>query len=650
MKTTNILLPFIFSLLSFLSLPAQDFSDFLMEQEDIICKEQEQASHHIHPRGTRNAFAGQTDMYYQSMHWEIDPAQKYIKGVITYYFKSRIADLTELHLDLSDALDVNSIARGATPLTYVHANQLLTIALGHSLAIGDVDSLTISYEGVPPSNGFGSFEQDDHAGQPIVWTLSEPYGVKDWWPGKEDLVDKVDSVDIYITTPLGQLAASNGKLMSITEVNGKLVHHWQHRHPIVAYLIALAVTNYASYSHFLPLANGDSIEMLNYVYPETLIQTQTQTESVLDIVEFYNEKFGLYPFADEKYGYAQFGWGGGEEHQTMSFMVNFSFGLQAHETAHQWFGDKVTCGSWTDIWLNEGFATYLTGLTYERFSPDQFWPSWKTSTSNSATSQPGGSVFVDDTTSVGRIFNGRLSYNKGAYLCHMLRWVVGEDNFFNACQDYLNGPGTAYDFGSTGELQGYFETRSGIELDEFFDDWFYGQGFPSYDLQWSQQADSLIFWLGQRQSHPSVSFFEMPVPIHANINGTDNTFVLQHTGQNQRFSFFIGDNNVDSVEIDPDLWILTRNNTITEIVTATYNPLAQDEYMIYPNPAGDVVNFLPSENIESVDVLDVYGITHTMVPGSGSIDVQTLVPGYYTVMLKNKNKEILSIQPIVILR
>jgi len=652
MKTSRLLLPFLTLAISFFSLSAQDDLQFLWNQEDIICKEQEQASKRIEPRGQRNAFADQTDMYYQSMYWEVDPNQRYIKGTITYYFKSKKANLSELYLDLSSSLQVNTITRQSTPLTYAHSNDLLTIDLNKSLQVGESDTLTISYEGVPPTTGFGSFEQGTHAGQPIIWTLSEPYGVSDWWPGKEDLIDKIDSVDIYITTPMGQLAASNGKLISITETNGKLVHHWQHRHPITAYLVALAVTNYASYGNFLPLDNGDSLEILNYVYPETLIQTQQQTEGSIDsIIAFYNEKFGTYPYADEKYGYAQFGWGGGQEHQTMSFMVSFNFDLQAHETAHQWFGDKVTCGSWTDIWLNEGFATYLTGLTYERFNtPTDYWPQWKISTSNSATSQPGGSVFVDDTTNVNRIFSGRLSYNKASYLLHMLRGIMGDEAFFLACRDYLNNPGTAYDFGRTTELQAYMEARSGKDLDEFFADWFYGQGYPSYDLQWSQQSDSLIFWLSQRQSHPSVSFFEMPVPVHAQLNGVDNTFMLQHTGQNQRFSFFVGNTNVDSVKVDPERWVLTRNNTVTEIITSTYNPIAQNQYMVYPNPANLVLNVTPSEEVATADMLDVYGKSNKLEISSGRLDIQGLAPGYYTLMLKNRNQEILSLQSVVIIR
>ncbi len=651
MKTTGLIL--ILSVLlciPFASYAQQDF-DYLWEFEELICKEQEKAEFHIDQQGLRNPASDKTDIHYQTMHWDIDPAQHYITGEITFYFKSKVNNLSEFILDLSNALIVNSVTRKGAALNFIHSgDQLLTIDLEKTMAAGELDTVTVSYEGAPPSNGFGSFVQDDHAGQPIVWTLSEPYGCRDWWPSKQDLVDKIDSMDVYITTPLAQLAAGNGKLMSIIEQDGKLIHHWKHRHPIVAYLVALAVTNYEAYSDFVHLPNGDSIEILNYIYPENLDQVRAATKSSIDIMTLFNELVGTYPYADEKYGHAQFGWGGGEEHQTMSFMGSFGFGLQAHEMAHQWFGNKVTCGSWTEIWLNEGFATYLTGMTYENFSEDEFWPQWKSSTRNSIMSQPGGSVFVDDTTSVNRIFNGRLSYNKGAYLLHMLRWIVGDEDFFGALRDYLDSPETAYGFAKTDQLKAYLEARSGISLTEYFKDWYYGQGYPSYNLKWSQESDSLVFWLSQITTHNSVSFFEMPVPVSVNINGTPTPFVLDHTAQDQRFSFFIGTADADSVVIDPELWILSKNNEITQIITSTYNPIAQDKYIIFPNPASEFVDILPSEGVYEVSLIDILGVKRNMKYDRSRVSIHAIPAGYYRVVLKNNQGEILSIKPLVITR
>lgn len=625
----------------------QDGVHFEFDLEDIICKEQQRAVNLAALSHSRNADADKTDVFYQIMKWEIDPAQYYIKGEITYQFKSKVQGLTQFVLDLTKSLQVNSITSHNQPLNFTHSDdQLLTIELNQPLATGESDILTISYEGMPPSNGFGSFEQGDHAGQPIIWTLSEPYGVRDWWPGKQDLIDKIDSVDIYITTPLGMLAASNGKLISITESNGKSVHHWQHRHPIAAYLVALAVTNYTAYSDLLPLDNGDTIEILNYVYPENLDNAKLNTPNSLQIMALYNELFGTYPFADEKYGHAQFGWGGGMEHQTMSFMYNFSYGLIAHEMAHQWFGDKVTCGSWADIWLNEGFATYLTGLTMQRYSPEIYWPQWKISVSNSVTSQTGGSVFVDDTTNVNRIFSGRLTYNKGAYVLHMLRWVMGDDAFFAACRDYLNNPGTAYDFGRTNELKGYMENQSGLDLDEFFQDWVYDQGYPSYQIQWQSHPDSIVFWVNQTTSHPSVDFFEMPLPIVVSHGGTHVTHVANNTYQNQRFAFPHDGIDPDSVRFDPDIWLLSKNNTVTELTTGTGDPVTGVPFLLYPNPAKDFVAVKGNTEVSYTELINPLG---QLIPAeliNGRITLSQIPDGLYIVRLQNSKREVIASLPL----
>jgi len=629
---------------------AQVDPGFGHDLEDLICKERARAALHVDGGGYRNPASDLTDMHYQEMHWDIDPAQYFIHGTITYQFESRTDGLTELLLDLSDALTVLRVERNGSALSWTHgADQILRIDLGKILDTGAHDTLVVEYEGMPPSNGFGSFEQSTHGGAPIIWTLSEPYGMRDWWPGKQDLADKIDSIDVYITTPAGQLAASNGKLMSITADGDQLVHHWRHRHPITAYLVALAVTNYEAYSHFLPLDETDTLEILNYVFPESRAQAETQTPRTLEVMALYNDLFGRYPFADEKYGHAQFGWGGGMEHQTMSFMYNFSHELIAHELAHQWFGDKVTCSSWTEIWMNEGFATYLTGLTYEAFSPDLYWPSWKRNVVNVATSQPGGSVWVNDTTSVNRIFSGRLSYNKGAYLLQMLRWIVGDENFFGACRDYLDLPGTAYAFGSTAEFQHYLELRSGLDLAEFFRDWFYGEGWPSYAVRWTQTQDSLILWVDQAQSHVSVDFFEMPLPIKVFSGGDAYTLRFDHTASGQRFSSALAA-PVDSIQFDPDLWLLSRNNTVTEVTTAVENPGTESPVLLYPNPATAWLECYPSDGITHLRLSDAAGRSMLLPLVNGRADIRTMAPGLYSVQPVSEGRPVGTPGRISILR
>jgi aminopeptidase N len=573
---------------------AQEFPD--SDFDDLVCKEAE-AHRNILERGSVfNPLTDNYDLKYYRFEWYIDPAQYYIDGSATVYFETREADFAQIHFDLSTNLAVSSVMYHDEEINFEQSGSyLLTIDLPAPLGAGVLDSLTITYAGAPPASGLGSFVQTTHGPTPVLWTLSDPFGSQDWWPCKNGLGDKIDSVDVIITTPQAYRGASNGKLVDGRQVGTDKVYHWKHRYPITPYLVAIAVTNYVVYEDTVALSNGTDLQMLNFVYPENEANARTGTADLIQVLQFYDSLFVTYPFHAEKYGHAQFGWGGGMEHQTMSFVFNYGWGLLAHELAHQWFGNMVTCESFEDIWLSEGSATYLEGLSQERFRGPSAWYGWKSGRVNNITSQSGGSVKVPDTTNVNRIFNGRLSYNKGSYLLHMLRWKLGEETFFQGMRNFLSA--FEYDYARTPHFQEILEDVSGLELTEFFADWYYGEGYPSYMLTWDQTGGQFLIQLDQTQSHNSVDFFEMPVPVRLVGDGIDTMLRLEHLHDQQVFGFPVSF-DVLSVEFDPDLWLISRNNVVQEGKLTSISSLNASELSLklFPNPVDEELNIVLYDN------------------------------------------------------
>ena len=372
---------------------------------------------------------------------------------------------------------------------------------------------------------------------------------------------------IFVTNPIAYKAASNGLLQSETMTAGgtKITAHWKHRYAIATYLMCFAVTNYSVFNNNVQLSTG-VLPMKTYCYPESLSSFQTGTINTLNAMQLYDTTFGPYPFMNEKYGHVQFGWGGGMEHQTSTFVVNIGESLCAHELGHQWFGDKITCGSWKDIWLNEGFATHLASMYMENKYPANII-STRQSEINTITSQTGGSVEVSDTTDVNRIFDSRLSYTKGSHLLYMLRWKLGDAVFFNALRNYQTDPAIIYGFARTADLKRNLEQTSGQNLTNFFNQWYSGQGYPTYNVQWSNAGSGNV-WIKMNQttSHTSVPFFELPVALKFSNATQSATVIVNNISNGEVFIKPIGF-VANAVTIDPEAWLITRNNTATQLPT-----------------------------------------------------------------------------------
>jgi aminopeptidase N len=550
----------------------------------------------------------QYDVHHYGLHFSASPDTSLLVASNTIYFTSLEKPMQSFDFDLVESFQVDSVLYHAKKIAYsLERANLYTAMLSNSIGYGVQDSISIYYHGEPPSTGLGSYQRSVVLGNKMIWTLSEPFGASDWWPCKNSLDDKADSVDIYITCPQRYKAISNGLLVNESVADTFITYHYQHHYPIAPYLVAIAIAPYEVYTDYIHFSPTDSMAMINYCIPQETIKAKPVTGALVNVMLLFSNLFGKYPFSAERYGHAQFGWGGGMEHQTTSFIGNWNIDLLTHELAHQWFGDKITCGSWKDIWLNEGFATYLTGLMHERIKVPADFTAWKADQVKFIIKAPEGSVYCSDTFNIQRIFDGRLSYAKGAMVLHMLRYIMGDDSFFKAINNYINDPSLVYSFSYTNKLIDHLEKVYTKKLDWFFSQWFYGEGYPIYTIDWKQTSTGpLHVSLKQKTSSPKVDFFELPVPIRFCGEGKCSTVVLYNTINSQEFDInlpFIADSAVFNPEYD----IIAQATLVQEFIDTSNSALVE----LYPNPtAGQLtIHSLIGLPIANIQILDMLGRT-----------------------------------------
>jgi aminopeptidase N len=530
------------------------------------------------------------DVTYYKLNLKITYTPQYLNGIVTVNFKSESNSLTTFFLDLQNSLTVDSVTMNGGKISFSHPqnNPKLYINLPSPLGYGQTGIIVVYYEGIPGSSGFGSFEfGTDGSGGETIYTLSEPYGASDWWPCKDTPADKADSSDVWVRVANNLTAVSNGLLQQVVD-NGDGTHtfEWKNSYPIAQYLISLAIANYAIYTTYFKYAPADSMPITNYIYKTDSTQnTIGLLNEVATMIGIYSKHYGPYPFLREKYGNAEFGWSGGMEHQTIASLGSFYETLIAHELSHQWFGDKVTCKTWHDIWLNEGFATFSEALFYEDEYGKQAYDSYITSLMAIAKSDKGKSVYVDDISSVNRIFNYATTYAKSSIVLHMLRGIVGDSTFFKILGSYNSDPRFAYGVATTSDFISVAENISGINLDYFFNEWLYGYGYPFYKYSWNYSyAGSGNYEVSltiSQTARTNPDFFIMPIQLKISTDVSDTILTVFNNANGQNFNLVVKGMPTDLV-LDPNNYILKD-----EMLTEQPKEFTPTEYILdqnYPNP------------------------------------------------------------------
>jgi aminopeptidase N len=539
------------------------------------------------------------DVAYYKLDLNLKVAPPNLIGAVTMVAKSLVNNLSFVTLDLMSTMRVDSaFAGGARAAGIVQYTSFFIIPLDRDYAAGEYFTVKVYYHGVPGSSGFGSFAFQTAPGSttPWVWSLSEPYGAKDWWPCKDHPGDKADSVDVWVTCDSQFKVGSEGKLVAVVDNgNGTKTHKWQHRYPIATYLVSIAVSDFAEVTGWFKFTQTDSMQVLNYALPATAqgvnISAATTSMGVtLSMLQIYSDLFGLYPFIREKYGHSQFGWGGGMEHQTMTSVGNFDESLIAHEMAHQWFGDMITMRTWPHIWLNEGFATYCVALYREKkYGLSAFNDEVINHIFPGIVNGPSGSVYVRDTSTVGQVFNTVLVYHKGGAVLHMLRHVLGDSVFFSAMKQYATDKRFMYATASTEDFQSVCEAVSGKSLGYFFNEWIYGQRYPTYRYEWGSTQSGPPYTvrvsLSQTTGTSTPLFFQMPIDFQFRGTGFDTTIVMTNTAASQVFVFNNFPKMPTSFQLDPNNWIVKSSSGImVSVDRITEVPESYALLQNYPNP------------------------------------------------------------------
>jgi len=541
-----------------------------------------------------------------------------LTGTVKISLRAEEDGVVFVDLDLSNTLTVGSVTSAGTALPFDHSDDVLRLYPQAPLREGDTWTVTVHYGGVPQPTGFLGFSfGTTPAGDPLLATLSQPYGARSWWPCKDTPSDKA-TVLLRVVVPTGMYAASNGILELEAPSGDRTLFQWRHDYPISTYNVSLAVADYVSWEETWRSPGGRELPIEYHVFPEHEEAARFDFGRTTDILDYYTELFGEYPFVDEKYGMAEFVWEGAMEHQTMTsygdvFLTGDRFyeRIIGHELAHHWWGNSMTLSDWGELWVHEGFATLAEGLWVERAEGTAAYRTFLRRRSN------GCCGFSGPISPPDRLFNQTV-FNKAAWMLHMLRGFLGDTDFFAAMYDLAQRPELQYGSIVTEDVVEQFETSTGRSLQWFFDQWLYRIGRPTFTVEWTTKSvgDRTRVQVEIDQSDLAAPW-TFPLRLRAvTPSGTVDleTFVASDTHQ---FTAFV-EGDVQDLQVDPDEWLL---KFVVETATDAPAPIGATAQLLpnAPNPFNPrtALRFeLPTPQDVRLRILDARGrVVDVLDPG-----------------------------------
>lgn len=443
----------------------------------------------------------------------------------------------------------------------------VTIALDREYAAQQEVRLSVEYAVLRPELGAHFVTPDAHepAKHRVLWTQSEPEYARHWFPCYDAPNERLTS-ETLVTVPSGMFVLSNGVLFDKQDRDsGLTTWHWKQEQSHAPYLISVVAGDFAAYER-----SWDGLPVVSYVPPERLADAERSFGKTPGMMQLFSDKLGRYPWPK----YAQIccdEYGGGMEHTSATTLgVNTlhderahldvsSDTLVAHELAHQWFGDLVTCKDWAEIWLNESFATYLASVWAEH---DLGWDEAAWQRQREAASYLGedGNAYRRPIVTYRYpnpidMFDGH-SYPKGARVLHMLRYVLGDEMFWKSLRRFLEKH--RFSVVETADLRAAIEETTGQGLNWFFDEWLYHGGHPDFQVsyEWVEAEKEVRLVVRQTQKVDDLTpLFRMPIEIELVL--PDKTLVEKIVVSQAEETFhFRVDQRPRRVLFDPRDWVL----------------------------------------------------------------------------------------------